>query len=199
MKHLALMISILLHPLLLPLYGLFFIFNTGSVFSMIPAGSRFYCYVITLVALVLMPLLSLPLLKKLKLIDNYRLDSNQERLYPALIAIFFAFLGFYIIGRVPYTNIIQQLYLILIIVLAGFSIVTIRWKMSMHMTAIGTICGFLVILGMKYLGNVREVLMMMLFLSGLLASSRLYLEKHNPAQIYAGFLFGFLFVVGILF
>lgn len=199
MKHLALTISILLHPFLLPLYGLFFIFNTGSVFSLIPPGARLYSYAITLVALVIMPLLSLPVLKKLKLIDSYRLDSNQERLYPALSAIFFAFLGFYIIGRIPYTNIIQQLYLILIIVLAGFSIVTIRWKMSMHMTAIGAICGFLVILGMKYLGDVREILMAMLFLSGLLASCRLYLEKHNPAQIYAGFLFGFLFVVAILF
>lgn len=67
------------------------------------------------------------------------------------------------------------------------------------MTAMGAACGFLFILGMKYWGDVRLVFMMMLILSGVLASCRLYLKKHNPLQVYVGFLFGLAFVIGILY
>ena len=199
MKYFAQIMSLMFHPLLLPLYGLFFIFNSDSVFSLIPMPVKLYCYAITIFFVLVMPLLSLPVFKKLKLINSYYLETSQERVYPALGAIFFAFIGFYIIRTFPYTNVVQQLYLVLIIVLAGFSIVTIRWKMSMHMTAMGAVCGFLFILGFKYLGDIQITLPVMFLISGILASSRLYLEKHNPAQVYAGYLFGLVFVIFILF
>ncbi len=47
--------------------------------------------------------------------------------------------------------------------------------------------------------DVLDIFMPIILLSGILASCRLYLEKQNQAQIYAGFLFGFLLVIGILF
>ncbi len=187
-----------MHPLLIPLYGLMFIFNSDSVFSFIPGKARFYCYLITVFTVTILPVCSLFFFKRLKLISNYRLEIKQERVYPALAAIFSGFLGFYLIGRIPYTNIVQQLYLVLIIVLSGFSIVTLRWKMSMHMTAAGAVCGFLLILGFKYWGNIRDLFITVLLLSGILATCRLYLKKHTPAQIYIGFLFGLCFVLLIL-
>lgn len=199
MKPVAQIVSYLLHPLLMPLYAIYFIFNVDSIFSLVPYPARLYSYVVTAVALVVLPLLSMPLFKRFRLISDYGLESKQERVYPILVAVVFAFVGFWVIGRIPYTNIVQQLYLVLIILLSAFSIVTLRWKMSMHMTAMGAVCGFIFILGMKYWGDVRLVFMMMLVLSGVLASCRLYLKKHNPLQVYIGFLFGLGFVIGILY
>lgn len=199
MKFIAQSVSYLFHPLLVPLYGLFFIFNSASVFSLIPFSTQVYCYFVTFVAMLLMPLLGMIVFKKMGFISSYDLSVKQERVYPALVAIFSAFVGFYLIGKLPYTNIVQQLYLVLIIVLSGFSIITLRWKMSMHMTAAGAVCGFITIIGFRYWGEVRESLMVILILSGILATCRLYLKKHNPAQIYAGFLFGLSFVVAILY
>lgn len=199
MKNLAQAISYLMHPLLIPLYVVFLVFNIDSVFYFIPLGAKLYCYAITAFALLLMPVVSLPFFKYLKLITSYGLEVKQERVYPILVAVGFAFLGFWLIGRFPYTNIIQQLYLVLIILLSGFSIITLRWKMSMHMTGMGALCGFLMILGFKYFGDVKPILMLMILLSGLLASCRLYLEKHTPLQVYVGFIFGCCFVVGILY
>lgn len=199
MKHLAQVISYIMHPFLMPLYILFFIFNGNSIFSLIPVEAKIYCYMVTLVSLLVMPILSLPLFRHFGLISNYNLESRQERVYPILVAVAFAFLGFWFIGRIPYSNIVQQLYLVLIILLSGFSIVTLRWKMSMHMTAIGGACAFLMILGINYFGDVRALFITMLCFAGLLAASRLYLEKHTPMQVYIGFLFGFCFVFGILY
>ncbi|HBO27261.1 MULTISPECIES: hypothetical protein [Culturomica] len=199
MKIIAQGISYLFHPLLIPLYGLFLIFNSNSVFSLIPEKVRLYCYGMTFITLFLVPLLSMLVFKKFKLITSFDLELKQERIYPVLVTIFSAFLGFYLIGMVPYTNIVQQLYLVLIIMLSAFSIITMRWKISMHMTAAGAVCGFVSVLGLKYLGDVRPLLMLTLFVSGALATCRLYLKKHNPAQIYAGFFFGLVFVVCILY
>lgn len=196
MKYIAQTFSFLLHPLILPLYGLFLIFNINSVFSSIPVGVRLYCYLVTFATVILIPLLSVFVFKKLKLISSYGLEDKQERIYPITVAILFSFLGLYLLGRVPYTNIVRHFFLLLIIVLAGFSTISIRWKMSMHMMAIGAMCGFLVVFGLKYTIYARTIFVVMLLLSGILGGCRLYLEKYNPAQVYAGFLFGLVLVAG---
>lgn len=198
MKYFAQVFSYVLHPLMMPLYALFFIFNIDSLFLLIPASVRLYSYAITAMVLV-MALLSLPVFKYFRLVSDYGLEIRQERVYPLLVAIIFAFVGFWLMRQIPYINIVRQLYLVFIILLSTFSIVTLCWKMSMHMTAIGAVCGFLFILGTKYFGDARNVFMIMLILSGVLASCRLYLGKHNSLQVYIGFLFGLGLVVGILF
>ena len=158
MKVLAFAVSMLFHPLLLPLYVLFITFNTGTVFTYIPAYTQNMSYLLTLLGVTLIPLLCLPLLKWLGLIEGYRLVQKQDRVFPVLVTIVGAFIVFYFSRNLPYSNIVRQFYLIMVIMLSGFMIVTIRWKISMHMTAIGALCGFVFILGMKYLGDVINLL-----------------------------------------
>ena len=184
MKYIAQTISYVLHPMLMPLYILFFIFNSNTLFAYIPWGVKLYCYLVTVFALLIMPVISLPLFKYFRLIRSYELNDKQERVYPILVAVAFAFLGFWLLGRIGYTNIVRQLYLVLIILLSTFSVITFRWKISMHM--------------MNYQGDVRNAFILFLLLSGILATSRLYLKKHTPLQVYLGFLFGLFFVFGIL-
>lgn len=177
----------------------FFLFGRGSMFALIPGATQFYCYMVTFFVLLLLPMLGLPLFKRFHLISDFHLEDKQERVYPILVTVAAAFLGFWLLGYVAYTHIVQQLYLVLIILLSVFSVVTLRWKMSMHMTSVGGLCGFLLVLGMKYPGDMRGSFIFVMLLAGLLAASRLYLGKHNPLQVYVGFLFGVLTVWGILF
>ena len=44
MKYIAQTISYILHPMLMPLYILFFIFNNNTLFAYIPWGVKLYCY-----------------------------------------------------------------------------------------------------------------------------------------------------------
>lgn len=198
MKYIAQTISFVLHPMLMPLYILFFIFNSNTLFAYIPWGAKLYCYLVTAFALLVMPMISLPVFRRFRFISSYHLNEKQERIYPILVAIAFAFLGFWFLGRIGYTNIVRQLYLVLIILLSTFSVITFRWKISMHMTAIGGVCGFLLVWGMKYHGEVRNTFILFLLMAGILATSRLFLKKHTPLQVYLGFLFGLFFVYGIL-
>ncbi len=199
MKVLAFAVSILFHPLLLPLYVLFITFNSGTIFSYVPAYTQNMSYLLTLLGVTLTPLVCLPLLKWLGLIENYRLMHKQDRVFPVLATIVGAFIVFYFSRNLPYSNIVRQFYLIMVIMLSGVMIVTIRWKISMHMTAIGALCGFVFILGMKYLGEVINLLPILILASGILASSRLYLKRHTPAQVYVGYIYGATAVVCILY
>ena len=63
--------------------------------------------------------------------------QKQDRVFPVLVTIVGAFIVFYFSRNLPYSNIVRQFYLIMVIMLSGFMIVTIRWKISMHMTASG--------------------------------------------------------------
>ena len=67
------------------------------------------------------------------------------------------------------------------------------------MTAIGALCGFVFILGMKYLGDVINLLPLLILVSGLVASARLYLKQHTPAQVYVGYIYGAAAVVAIMY
>ena len=90
------------------------------MFAYIPWGVKLYCYLVTVFALLIMPVISLPLFKYFRLIRSYELNDKQERVYPILVAVAFAFLGFWLLGRIGYTNIVRQLYLVLIIFVVHF-------------------------------------------------------------------------------
>ncbi len=194
MKLFAWSVSVLFHPLLLPLYMLFVTFNSDTIFSGIPDYTQNMSYLLTLLGVTLLPLASLPLLKWLGLIGDYRLRHKQDRVFPVLATVIGAFLVFYLSRNLPFSNIVRELYLIMVILLSGFMIVTMRWKMSMHMTAIGALCAFVFILGMKYFGEVMNLLPLLILVAGMLAFSRLYLKRHTPAQIYVGFIYGVIVV-----
>ena len=198
MRYVALTISTLAHPFLLPLYLLFITFHSGTMFSLTPGYAQALAYVLTIAGVVVVPLLSFPILKYFKLIEHVDMRHRQDRIIPLFITVVSIFLVFYFSRNIPHMAIVRQIYLVLVVWLSGFMLVTIRWKISMHMSAMGALCGFVFIFGVKYMGDVGNLLMLLFFVSGLLGSSRVYLKCHTPAQVYAGFLYGFALVALIL-
>ena len=132
MRIFAWCVSVLFHPLLLPMYMLFITFNSDTIFSGIPVYTQRMSYMLTLLGVTMLPLLSLPLLKWLGLIGNYRLIHKQDRVFPVLATVVGAFLVFYLSRNLPFSNIVRELYLIMVILLSGFMIVTMRWCFCLY-------------------------------------------------------------------
>lgn len=99
MRYFARGISYVLHPLCMPVYFLLFIFQGDTVFALIPPIIQYYCYLVVVLTLLVMPLVSLPVFRYFHLIRNYELEEKQERVYPILITVGFAFWGFGLCGR----------------------------------------------------------------------------------------------------
>ena len=85
---------------------------------------------------------------------------------------------------------------IVIIVLAAA--ISKYWKISLHMLGVGGVSGLLFILNLLF-GGLLPILVLSIFLSGILGVARINENAHNHAQIYTGFLLGFLIEsIGVL-
>ena len=80
-----------------------------------------------------------------------------------------------------------------LIVMALAIVVTLWWKISAHMFGVGGLMGGVVAVSyfVEHI-NPHYLIMALLLISGLVGSSRLLLKKHTPAQVYTGFLLGFM-------
>jgi membrane-associated phospholipid phosphatase len=76
----------------------------------------------------------------------------------------------------------------------GFlTVVTFFWKMSAHMTGLGGLLAVVWVMGSYFSTfSVVYLLLLSLGLTGIVASSRLYLDAHRPVEVYGGLLAGFI-------
>lgn len=71
-------------------------------------------------------------------------------------------------------------------------VVSFFWKISLHMISVGGALALLFIVNISGFGTMLWVLIVGVLLTGALASSRLYLGRHTPLQVAAGFVGGFI-------
>jgi membrane-associated phospholipid phosphatase len=77
--------------------------------------------------------------------------------------------------------------------------INIFWKISSHTASVGALAGMMVglsyFLGAFYFLSIALSLLM----AGLTGFARLKLNAHTPAQVYAGFLLGFITIMALFF
>lgn len=191
-------ISVIFHPLLMPILGVFFLFNSNTYLSFLVLGAQIPIYTIVAISTLLLPLLSLPILIYGKYIQNIYLKNNNERVLPLVLTSIFFFLGYYIIAKITNQhfifNSIKVFMIASLISLIFTTLITMKWKISAHMVGVGGILGLLIGLSMEYNVDLILYVLLMIMVSGLVAFSRLKLNAHNPSQVYFGYLLGFVVV-----
>lgn len=72
-------------------------------------------------------------------------------------------------------------------------IINSAWKISAHCTSMGGLCAMLFFIAFHHLSVVAILpwLAGAVMLAGCVGSARLYLDRHTPGQVYAGFALGF--------
>lgn len=141
----------------------------------------------------LVPLLILIIFKRLKLIKSYKTESIKERKLPvALMVILFYLLG----NSMGITSSLIDLALLFYATSVGLLIIYalffFKIKASMHLLSLGISIGFFIVLSNNYAQSYLLIIMIIILLSGLLATSRLHLKAHNNQEIYVGFFIGIL-------
>lgn len=189
---LARVVSIVLHPFLMGVYGISLLFFYTD-FNIIFSGQfiRFISPVFFLTCVV--PASGIYFLKKAGLIKNYSLSDRKDRIVPFLLTFFsYCLLIYYFYSAKLFIWFLSVLAapLLLIVIVA---VVNIYWKISAHMTGIGGLIGCTLSVCYNIKGLNPFVLFIILFiLAGCLGVSRLILKRHTPAQVYVGFLVGFI-------
>jgi len=189
-KTIAQVISYAFHPLLMASAAVFILFNSGHYLSVVNSDIRDTIYSIFLILTFILPALFIPVLYYFRIITKLEIDLRKERLLPLVSILIIYSLAYYFMQRVSMPPILLKVILSSVVILAMSLLITVFWKISLHTTALGGLLGFVIYIGINSNLNVLFIGFIIIIVSGFVATSRLYLGRHNPFQVYAGFLGG---------
>jgi len=189
------LISYLFHPILFSFIGSFlYLFLTPKHIS---KTQEYIILLVIFLSTYVLPIFLLFVLKQLKLIKNYHLETIKERKFPV---IFFIVLSFMVGKMLLKVQIVDLLAYSFFGITFALSITYLLFKMniktSLHTLGIGGIIGFVVVMSFEYQLNFNLLIAVLFLLAGLISFSRLKLNAHVPKEIYIGFLVGFLTQIG---
>ena len=186
-------LSYLLHPILMPIIVLYIAINNVDYFYLIFHNYSNTLYLIILTFTMVLPLISAILFVKLGRVESLEMRKRKERRGPLFISILIMIIGFSIFYSIAkLSSHLSAIYISSIILLFFSFLITIRWKISLHMLGIGGATGTFIALNYIF-GGIYCCVVLFFFLSGLLAFSRLDEKAHNASQVYVGFVLGCVF------
>lgn len=200
-KKTAIVISYLMHPLLMPTIGLLLVFFIGNIQGFNPYSSaedikNIYIVFITIfLGTAIFPLFIGLILKRLNYISNLHMPKREERIIPFILT-GISYIGIiYLYTEVLSLNLDSRIYSIIIgatlSIIIGL-LITLSWKISLHMIGIGGLIGILVLISKLGEKILFYPLILAIIIAGLIGFGRLFLKAHNIQQIIAGLLLGFI-------
>lgn len=137
------------------------------------------------------PLLVLILLKALNQIQSYQVKTIKERKLPmALMIVLFYVLGNSLFNIAQIRDIGLLFYATSFGLIAVYILFIFKLKTSLHLLSMGISIGFFLLMSWSYGISLLPLILILILLSGLLASARLYLKAHTPREVYLGFFIG---------
>ena len=192
-------LSWVLHPFLQPIY-LMVVLLTMTTFAHYSTQVKFYLMWVVALYAVIIPVLSLGVLRSLGRISDYRVDDRRERMLPLLIGALCYILCAVTVAKIPSAVFLRKFMLAAACCELLCLGVSFYWKISLHLTGMGAVVALLVVMNVVGVGNMMVPLVAAVLCAGALASARLYLGCHNGRQVLAGFCGGFaVSVLAVLF
>lgn len=182
----------------MPVYGLLIIFNSGTFLSYMPYEAKKYIFLIVLISTVGLPLSFIPFYLYRKIIMTIHMSSSRERIIPLLLNSFFFYLGFALLNKFQFPAFIKSYMLASVITVFLALLVSLKWKISLHMLGIGGLIGAVLVIMFRLTANLEIIWLLLILCAGLVGYARLQLNTHNPAQVYSGFLLGLGSVAAVL-
>jgi len=187
---LANILSGIFHPFLITLYSFILIFVSGTYITYLPNSIKLIILIVVLFNTLLIPIISLFILKRLGLIKSFYLEKHRERIVPIIITSIPYFFTLYLMARLPVPQVLLKIIESGVLVLLVAALISYWWKISLHLMGIGGLSGFLLACAAQNYFSALPLIIIAFIVAGLLASARLKNGDHKPAQVYAGYLVG---------
>jgi hypothetical protein len=191
MKRAAYGVSVLLHPLFMPLYTVWLAMRTDPLVAfLLPEEARTLTLAMVALMTIAFPLTSTLLLKRAGLIHDLELPTREERLGPYMMTLVYYVMGWYLLSRAPLDPAVSRMFIGAAVALGITSVITLRWKISAHMVGIGGLIGALAGLNTIHGPHLFPVIVIAVLLAGLLGTARLLSSDHTQGQVLTGALLG---------
>ena len=184
------LISILLHPMFMPILALHLTLLVLPSMAFTLSQNLLLIYGILIFSTMVLPLISIFWLMQKGKVSSLEMRNHKERSLPLFKTIIWMSFGYYLLQNLLfYTPILKAELLGAILIILLAAIISKFWKISLHLLGIGGVVGVFIALQIMH-GDFLYLLLLFILLSGLLGLARIKQKAHNYAQVYAGFLVG---------
>jgi len=184
------LISIILHPIFMPLLALHLTLLFLPLLTFTLSQSLLLIYGILIFSTIVLPLASIFWLMRKEQVSSLEMSNHKERSLPLFKTVIWMSFGYYLLQNLLlYTPILKAELLGAIIIILLAAIISKFWKISLHLLGIGGVVGVFIALQIIY-GDFLYLIVFFILLSGLLGVARIKQKAHNYAQVYAGFIVG---------
>ena len=191
MKKILPFFSYLFHPIFIPLLGtLFYIYFNQNYYS-----TQHYLLLLFQVVIItfLLPLTFFYLLRTFGKVDNVMLAETSQRKIPLIVQIS---LTAVLIQKSVTIDRFPELYFFflggIISTIIALLFVFANIKASIHMIAMSALTFFAIALSIHHQENCIAIVAILFLISGLVATSRLYMKAHTLTELILGYTFGML-------
>ncbi|MBL7889208.1 MAG: phosphatase PAP2 family protein [Bacteroidia bacterium] len=193
-EKLAKFISYVFHPLLMPTYGfLALLFTKNYISTFTPLVLKIFLVGVTFVFTFIMPAINALILLRLKRIKSLEMENSEERYVPYISTALFYFSLYYLFHTAgDFPSIFKLLILGAAISILLTLIINLKWKISAHAIGIGGTVAAIIGISFRLMIDLQLIAIISILVAGLVGFARLKLNAHTPAQVYTGFLLGFL-------
>lgn len=183
-------LSILLHPIFLPIAGTITYFVITPKYSPLElqSGNILPIFILT----VIIPIISFLILKNLGVVSSIFLTRTNERTYPLIIQI--ALFLMILIKVIPNNYTIEVYFFFIGLLTATIACLLLnffKFRTSLHMVSMGSYLMYLISLSIHFEINIVIAISLFTLLTGILATARLFLNTNSRAEVLIGFIIGF--------
>lgn len=187
---LAQLVSVLFHPLLIPVYGLMIIFTCPALYGYLPFQVKKIILFIVIINNVLIPLMMISYFRFRNLISSWTIEDRRERIFPLVTTTMFYAFTVYLIYRLHIPLFIKSYIICSAVLVLAVTIINFWFRISLHATGCGAVTALVMVLSVRMQIPLTWLLVIVILVSGLVMSSRLWLRAHMSTEIWAGFFLG---------
>ena len=176
-------ISVIFHPIFVPLLGFLLLYSFSGFSLYIPKDTLWFFILVIVQFTIFFPLSILYYLYWRKKITSIELSERSERPLPLLLNLFSVAINFIIFKYFNFSDIISNFFGVIVLVSALSFFISKLYKISLHMMGWGALTGVILAFSVETGQELHFVLSVILLVTGVVATSRLWLKEHNNQQI----------------
>ncbi len=192
MKFLAKTLTLLFHPLLLPTYAFILVIYTHPFLFAAYEYSKWIFVLRVFLNTFIFPAISILLLWRLGFVKKLQMPEKEDRIIPYIVVgtlYFWTFMTFRKSGDPQILNIIL---LGSCLTLFASFFVNIFLKTSIHAAGMACFTVVALILSLQSYYNLTWLFIIVLVLTGIVGTARLYLKAHQLSEVLNGYWIGFI-------
>ena len=188
----ARVISILFHPLFIPVYVSWFLIYVNPIFPAFTAKDKGVLLVRFMVMYTLFPLATVLLTRGLGFIESIYLRTQKDRIIPYIACGVYYFWMWYVLRNQLFPKELVMFTLAIFLASSGGLLANSYIKVSMHAISLGVMVTFMLLMAFLSPASFGFYLGVAFLIAGVVGSARLINNDHYPIEVYAGFIVGIL-------